>query len=389
MNFEFLKPVSEAFKSRFKNSSASLVFHRVHFYNSDDDIDLNQYDIAIMSLDEDRNSVKSTCNSVDFDEVRSNFYKLNAGSWGEKILDLGHVSKGDTVDDTYFLIKSLTADLLKSKTIPLIFGGSQDVVFPIYRAFDGIQYMINIASIDAKFDLGSAQEVFSNHSFVGKLIVDEPYNLFNYANLGYLTFYNAQEEIDLMDKLYFEAIRYGEMTNNISVIEPILRDSDLVSIDLSSVSSAQLADPSHNMPNGLNGIEICTSARYAGISDRSRCFHIGEIQSISQSENLYQLIAQLMWYFIEGYHLRQNETISVKNQNIISYKVPIDFQNDEYLVFLHSRLSNKWWIKAPESYSNNNSVNYSLISCNEKDYIDTCNKIIPRRWYKAKLKGYF
>lgn len=67
-----------------------------------------------------------------------------------------------------------------------------------------------------------------------KIIVEEPNNLFNYANLGYQTYYNSQEEIDLIEKLYFEAYRLGTVSNNIIVAEPV-RDADLVSIDINSV----------------------------------------------------------------------------------------------------------------------------------------------------------
>jgi hypothetical protein len=38
-------------------------------------------------------------------------------------------------------------------------------------------------------------------------IIDEPNNLFNYCNIGYQTYYNSQEEIDLIEKLFFDAYR--------------------------------------------------------------------------------------------------------------------------------------------------------------------------------------
>ncbi|QSS97707.1 formimidoylglutamase [Psychroflexus sp. ALD_RP9] len=389
MNLEFLQVVSEDFKLQFKSTATTHIFHQVKFYNHDEEIELSDYDIAIISVDENRNSIKSKCYRVDHEQIRYDFYSLNPGSWSSKIIDLGHIKKGETVNDTFFLIKSVISELLKAKLVPLIIGGSQDIVYPIYRAFDGFQYMINVTNVDAKFDLGSSEEDFSNHSFVGKIIVDEPYNLFNYSNLGYLTFHNAQHEIDLMEKLFFEAYRFGEINRDITIVEPVLRDSDLVSLDFSSVSSSTLADATHFMPNGFDGMQMCTIARYSGLSDRVKCFHLGELGSVNSTPNFNHLLVQVIWYFIEGFNLKSSENISTNNKNIISYKVPIDFKNDDYLEFLHSKRSNKWWIKASDNFLHNNNIHFTFISCCEQDYKDACAGKIPQRWCNAKLKGYF
>ena len=389
MNLEFLQVISEEFKGQFNPSAITQLFHQVKFYKHDEAVELKDYDIAILSVDENRNSLKPKRSSVDYEQIRYDFYSLNPGSWSSKIIDLGHITYGETVNDTFFLVKSVVSELLKNKLVPLIIGGSQDIVYPIYRAFDGFQYMINVTNIDAKFDLGSAEEEFSNHSFVGKIIVDEPYNLFNYANLGYLTFHNAQHEIDLMEKLFFEAYRYGEINKDVTIVEPVLRDSDLVTIDLSCLSSSTLADSAHFMPNGFNGMEMCTIARYSGMSNRVKCFHLGELDALSSTSTFNHLVVQMLWYFIEGFNLKLSEHISVENSNIISYKVPLNFKNDDYLEFLHSKRSNKWWIKASDNFLHNNNVHFTFISCCEQDYKDACAGKIPQRWYNAKLKGYF
>jgi hypothetical protein len=42
--------------------------------------------------------------------------------------------------------------------------------------------------------------------------------------------HNSQEEIDLVEKLFFDS--YLEISNNITLAEPIFRDADVVSLDL-------------------------------------------------------------------------------------------------------------------------------------------------------------
>jgi hypothetical protein len=69
--------------------------------------------------------------------------------------------------------------------------------------------MVNLVAIDSKFDFGKKM-ISYQLSYLTKIIIDEPNNLFNYCNVGYQTYYNSQEEIDLIEKLFFDAYRLGD-----------------------------------------------------------------------------------------------------------------------------------------------------------------------------------
>ena len=134
--------------------------------------------------------------------------------------------------------------------------------------------------------------------------MDEPNNLFNYTNIGYQTYYNSQEEIDLIEKLFFDAYRLGEISNNIELSEPTLRDADIVSLDLNSVKSSYSGNFVTFTPNGFDGKEICSLSRYAGISDKVSSLGIFNFNN-KKEESV--LISQIIWYFIEGVNYRSNE----------------------------------------------------------------------------------
>ena len=70
--------------------------------------------------------------------------------------------------------------------------------------------MINIVSIDSRFDFGMDDELISSHSYMSKIITEKPNNLFNFSNLGFQSYYNAQEEKDLMERLFFDAYRWAK-----------------------------------------------------------------------------------------------------------------------------------------------------------------------------------
>jgi len=307
---------------------------------------------------------------------------LFPGNWQSAIADLGDILPGNSIDDTFFALQKVVSRLLKKEIIPIIIGGSQDLIYPLYRAYDTLEQMVNLVSIDSKFDFGKQDDRFSTNSYMSKIIVDEPNNLFNYCNIGYQTYFNSQEEIDLIEKLYFDCYRLGEITNNIALAEPVLRDADLVNIDLNSVKSSDSGNFTNFIPNGFNGKEICSLARYAGISDKVSCFSVFNHNN-SRQESV--LIAQIIWYFIEGFNFRSNEYPFGVKELYSKYIVPLEEQE---LVFYKSNKTERWWIEIPFfSTTRNKMKKNTLLPCSHDEYLIACNQEIPERWWKAQRKN--
>ncbi|MBE16411.1 MAG: formimidoylglutamase [Dokdonia sp.] len=341
--------------------------------------------VAIIGICEQRNDRNHLGEALSFVEVRRAFYELFPGNWHATIADLGDIHQGETVEDTYFAVKSITEALVKASIVPLFLGGSQDLVYPMYRAYDGLEQMVNLVNVDSRFDMGDASQSIHNQSYVGKIIVDKPYNLFNYSNVGFQTYFNPQEEIDLMDKLHFDAYRLGNVTANLSSVEPVMRDADLVAIDMGAIKSCELSYKHSKTPNGFDGKEICAIARYAGISDRVSAFGIFEYKNDLQEETAAMLVAQMMWYFIEGVNFRAGENMDIEKGNFLTYQVPIE---DEVLTFYKSDKTERWWIEIPFILGLNNKLKRrTLLPCTYQDYLDACNQSIPERWFKARKKN--
>ncbi|MFC6858138.1 formimidoylglutamase [Zunongwangia atlantica] len=385
MELDFLSPVSEELIAYAEALSQHSIGSKVKFNSVLEGIpDLGDVQIAIIGIRENRLSETYEDDLLNFDGIRKTFYSLFPGNWCMNIADLGDIQKGDTVKDTYFAVEKTVAALVKMDVIPVLLGGSQDLIYAQYRAYDTLDEMVNLVNVDARFDLGDAEQVISNKSYVSKIIVNEPYNLFNYSNIGYQTYFNSQEEIELMDRLFFDAYRLGEISNDISLIEPIMRAANLVSVDLNSIDSGALGSSFFKSPNGFNGKEICAISRYAGLSDKVSSFGIFEYHSaLGELSNM--LLAQMIWYFAEGVNYRNNENTVAAKQEFIKYQVPID---DDVLVFFKSPLSGRWWIEIPYVANSNTKLKRStLLPCSEEDYLEACNQVIPERWYKAKRKN--
>lgn len=347
--------------------------------------ELSECKLAVFGIKESRNSINYRGEVPNFDSIRKAFYSLYAGNWHHKIADLGDIAPGETVEDTYFAVKTVVAELLSNKIIPIIVGGSQDLIYPIYRAYDNLYKMINYVNIDSRFDIGNAEAPISNVSYVGKMVVDKPYNLFNYSALGYQSYFNSSDEIALIDRLFFDAIRLGEIVNNLNQVEPLTRDADLISLDISAIKSTEVSYIDNNSPNGLNGREICAISRYAGISNKVSAFGVFEINNLEKSLTASMLIAQILWYFIEGVNFRIDDGDFSRDDDFKTYKVPVD---DQVLTFKKSLKTERWWIELPFiSETNNKLKSHTLLPCTYKDYETACNQEIPERWLKARWKN--
>lgn len=381
MEFDFLGPINDETLFFVEELSLQQLGNKMLLHTKKNFPDLEKVKIAIIGVLENRGD-KIQTNDVDLTEVRKALYSLFPGNWDASIADLGDIIAGDSCDDTYFALKKVTASLIKKKIIPIIIGGSHDLTYALYRAYDDLEQMVNMVSIDNKFDFGKESERISASSFLTKIIIEEPNNLFNYSNIGYQTYYNSQEEIDLIDKLFFDAYRLGEISNNITISEPVFRDADIVSIDLTSVKSADSGNFSIFAPNGFNGKEICALARYSGISDKVSCLGIFNHANTKQEA---VLIAQIVWYFIEGFHYRSYEYPFGSREKYIKYIVPLD---EEELIFFKSHKTDRWWIEIPFISTGNNKLKKStLLPCSYEEYLGACNQEIPERWWKAQRKN--
>ena len=183
-------------------------------------------------------------------------------------------------------------------------------------------------------------------------------------------------------KLFFDAYRLGDVSNNIAISEPVFRDADIVSLDLTSVKSSDSGNMVTFTPNGFNGKEICSLSRYAGISDKVSLFGIFNHNNSKQEA---VLIAQIVWYFIEGYHYRSNEYPFSSKDNYLKYIIPLE---DEELIFYKSNKTDRWWIEIPFiSNTNNKLKRNTLLPCSYEEYLGACNQELPERWWKVQRKN--
>ena len=383
MSLDFLLPLQDPFFemiSHYPESSLSAV---VNAHSKEGGLpNLEDVSLAIIGVQDGRNSVNNDTTGYGVDAIREHFYKLYPGNWSFSIVDLGNIAQGDSVNDTYFALEEVVTFLVKKNILPIILGGGQDLTYANYRAYDSLEQLVNLVVVDSKFDLGAIDSPLNSNSFLSKIVMEEPANLFNYSNIGYQTFFNSQDEIDLLQSLSFDAYRLGE-AKDLKIVEPIMRDADIVSIDIGAIRGSDAPANGNASPNGFYGDEICAIARYAGISDKVTSFGVYEFNKrLDQNGQTAHLVAQMIWYFIEGFAFRSKDYPYCTKEKYFKYIVP--YENED-IIFYKSDKSGRWWLEI-HSMNDNKYKRHSLIPCTYNDYLDATSQKISERWYKALKK---
>ncbi|MES2395934.1 MAG: formimidoylglutamase, partial [Bacteroidota bacterium] len=287
----------------------------------------------------------------------------------------------------YFAVTDVLSQLLKKNIIPIVIGGGQDLTYCNYAAYKTLEQTINIVAIDSCFDIGDGDKELNSQSYLSKIILHKPNILFNYSNVGYQTYFVEQNAIELMNKLYFDSHRLGQVRANMENVEPIVRNADVVSFDISSVRQSDAPGNGNASPNGFHGEEACQIARYAGLSDKLSSIGFYEINpAFDTNKQTAHLVAQMIWYFIDGFYNRKQDYPIVDKSEYTKYRVSIKDHNHE-IVFYKSNKSDRWWMDVP--YPINHQIKYErhhMVPCSYTDYETACQDEMPDRWWQTYQK---
>lgn len=349
--------------------------------------DLDDTDIVILGVNDDRNSIRNEGCCEGPDPVREELYRLYLGGNKVKIADLGNMLRGHSVEDTYFALTSALEELIRNDIVPVIIGGSQDLTFAQYKAYEKLGRIINIAAVDPSFDIGQTKKKINSRSYLSHIILQQPNYLFNYTNIGFQSYFVDQDAIILMNNLLFDAYRLGVVRSGIDDVEPMVRNADMLSMDISAIRMSDAPGNANAIPHGFYGEETCQIMRYAGMSDKMSSIGIYEYNPRYDNRNqTAQLISQLIWYFIDGFYNRKQEFPFDKKKDVTKFRVTTEDFKEE-LIFYKSKKSERWWMEVPIMTKNKSKYErLHVIPCSYKDYQTALNHNIPDRWWQAYQK---
>ena len=156
MSLELLLPVEENAVAHTALQSDLTLGRKIKIHTKKEGLpNLEGIQIAIIGISEARGAVDNIGTGKGLDIIRKYLYQMFPGNWHLQIADLGNVPVGNETGDTYFLVQEILGELLEQKITPVIIGGSQDITYANYRAYDIFDKSVNIVSVDNRFDIGS------------------------------------------------------------------------------------------------------------------------------------------------------------------------------------------------------------------------------------------
>ena len=387
---DFLSPVDLNSLSPDDGFYTSHLGSKIEVYQTDfPDLDDNQFDVALIGVLEDRNSInnKGTAKAPDF--FRRKLYELNEGNYATRIVDLGNIKSGHQVSDTYVALKLVVAELIRKNIVPVIIGGGQDLTYPQFMAYEELEQKVDLLVVDSHFDLDESLDdtiETNSASYLNKIFSHQPNFLFNFSNIGYQTFFVDQESLKVMDKLYFDVHRLGDFTNSVSTAEPIIRNANMISFDISAIRSSDAVGNGNASPNGFYGEDACQIARYAGMNDKLSSIGFYEYNPDHDPKGqTAMLLSQMIWYFIDGFYNRKKEFPMLPKSRYITFRTSLKDGSHE-LVFVKSKKSDRWWMQVPYPTGSSRNARHHLVPCRYEDYQLANSGEMPDLWLRTYRK---
>ena len=384
----FLEPVSEKCFTETTRPGKNTFGETISIYRKEDDFpDLENAQLALLGIKEERGAVDNHGCADGIDYIRKAFYQL-FNHWDDlKIVDLGDIKTGNENSDTYYAVNQVLTELMKHHIVPIVIGASQDMTYPMYQVYEPTGRLVNIAAIDPLFDIGNDNEQLNSHSYLSHIILHQPNFLFNFTNIGYQSYYVDNESIELMKQLLFDTYRLGNLKQNIELTEPLIRNANILSIDMGAIRAADAPGVKNASPNGFNGEEACRMTRYAGLSFKLSSIGFFEYNPhYDINSRTANLIAEMIWYFIEGFSSRQDDIPTLESTDFVRYNVQIG-EGQENLIFLCHKISGKWWMDMSFMKADDNRFErHHFIPCSKEDYDQAMRNELPDKWWQFYQK---
>jgi len=329
-------------------------------------------DIIIVGCGECRGDDENTGYSNSPDAVREQLYKLYNWHHAVKIADAGNIRCGATVGDTRAALLAVLEEIHLAGKIALVIGGSHDLTLQQYEVFKRSEQLVTVAVADMLIDLDET-ETITSRSYLMDMLTSQPNFVGHYSHIGFQSYYAHPKMLETLDKMRFDFFRLGKAREHIEDMEPVLRSSNMFSFDINTVRYSDSPANVDGSPNGFTGDEACMLTRYAGMSNNLSSFGIYGYESADDVHQMSaKLIAQMIWYFVDGYLVRKTEATLVEREEFIMFNVAF---TDNDTIFLKSKRTNRWWMKLP---------NGVFVPCSYNDYVLASKGDIPERWLREQ-----
>ena len=228
------------------------------------------------------------------------------------VADLGNARKQDPT----FLIQ-LIYELISGKVLPILIGSDASQIAAQFLAYQNTKSLVSVAVVDEKPRFSSKfveKEADSTEKRavapLDSLLTPRHPMLFHFSQIGGQSHLTPPSALDFFEKNNFDFFRLGRSRTSLEETEPLVRDADLLAFHLAALKKNETPALPDSSPSGFTSEEACQLARYAGMSDKLTSFGVFGLDSEGQTA---QLVAQIVWYFIEGFFNRKSSASKTRS----------------------------------------------------------------------------
>lgn len=336
---------------------------KIQYFHPDHQ-DLKEVQLALIGLDP-----KAA------DAVRRQLYPLSFPFDNLQLMDLGNARRRQV----NFLVPVIR-ELMDSRIVPILIGGTANMVQAQYRAFKSIKTSISQILVDEAVPFAASGPASERHYF-HDIIHQKRSRLFHLGLIGCQSHFIDTPTFDWIHEHQYDMMRLGRAKAELAELEPLIRDGDLLSFHLAALKQIEAPGQENATPSGFFTEDACQISRYAGMSDKLRAFGLyGFVPEKDKDQQTARVLAQMIWYFVEGFYSRKND-FPISTDGLVEYIV--DFKGHDYqLTFWKSNKSGRWWMQIPVK-TNKKLQRHRLIPCSYKDYQQAGQDELPERLLRA------
>ena len=309
------------------------------------------------------------------DEARKFLYTYSViGEGSLPIADLGNIR-----NSTNDFVIPLIAELLQLGILPVLLSAKEEMIHAQFQAYKSFKQKINLAIIDESIRLSFTENEKQYLNYI--LEDDEKERLLHLSTIAAQGHLTSADVLTYFEMKRFDVIRLGQVRMQPEELEPLIRDADMTVFHLSALKQNEAPAQVPFSPSGLFSEEACRLVRYAGVSDKltSIGFYGYDLEKDNNFQTT-QVIAQMVWYFWEGFLNRKND-FPLSNDGLIEYIVDYKIHN-YHLTFWKSTKSGRWWMQIPIEKAKKKQQQ-QLIPCSYHDYQTACMGELPERLLNA------
>ena len=293
---------------------------------------LTQTELAIIGFDPDFSN-----------GIRQILYGFNNHFNSIQIADLGNLKSVDAE----FSIPAIK-EVIDGGVIPILLGAPAHVIQKLRHRIDQAE-----------------STIFHISNRLPEYHADDKYEV-----LGFQRHLCGLDRIARLDEVSNSSMSLAKMRAFPNIQEAILRDTNLAHFDGNVIKLGDNPASIESNTSGLTCAESCQVMKNIGGSHKLQLLNVTNYEIIDQrrqyASNL--TIAEMIWYFLEGYAQKSNDHPS-DNEDSLQRFVINSLETEVELNFIKNEKTGRWWLASDNKYH----------ACAYEEYTEASKGEIPDR----------